>query len=112
MAEKVVSWLEKLITRRSALGKVGLATLGAVLGSVGLARPAAALRNVYCCTLCARDCTPLDCTGCRWNWFCCYGAKQIECSECYHAGASCDGSCNSVECSNAFVTNSTACMTT
>lgn len=107
MAEKIVSWLESLITRRSALGKMGLAALGAVLGAVGLARPSAALRNVYCCTLCAEDCTPLGCTGCRWSWCCCHHGSQIECSECYHAGASCDGSCSHVMCSNAFVVGST-----
>jgi hypothetical protein len=102
MAEKVAGWLEKLITRRAALGRVGLAALAAVLGTVGLARPAAALRDVYCCTLCAQDCTPLSCTGCRWSWLCCYNHRQVECSECYHAGANCDGSCNRVMCSNAF----------
>lgn len=104
MSEKIVGWLENLISRRTAFARVGLAALGAALGMVGLAKPAAALRQVHCCTLCAQDCTPLDCTGCRWSWYCMDNQNRTwECSECYAAQASCDGSCTSVVCSNAFL---------
>ena len=113
MSEKIVGWLEKLISRRTAFGKVGLAAFGAALGMVGLARPAAALRQVHCCTLCASDCTPLGCTGCRWSWCCCDNHEQKwECSECYTAGSQCDGSCSNVECSNAFPLPASASCTT
>jgi hypothetical protein len=104
MADKVVGWLEKLISRRAVFGRVGLAALGAALGMVGLARPAAALRQVHCCTLCAADCPPLGCTGCRWSWPCTDSQNRMwECSECYSAHSQCDGSCNNVTCSNAFL---------
>ena len=88
--------------RRGFLRKLSMAAVGLATALVGLPQKAEALVHVGCCWLCKGS---QSCSGaCCWTWGCCDADPQSRfwrCTECYSAGAACNGSCTGVVCSNA-----------
>ncbi len=97
LSEKLV---DRALTRRQFLAKLGAAALGAAIAIIGALSAEASV--IYCCNLCRSDNGQRypNC-ACSWCWTCCHRATQSiwQCCECHTSTAPCNGSCGNVSCS-------------
>ena len=95
-ADKFVERLGSRLGRRNFLVKTGASSVAALYLLLG-GKPRTASAS-GCCNLCQAD-SQCSCSGCTWQWTCCFTGYFWYCVECYHAGYSCNGFCEGIQCS-------------
>ncbi len=107
LSEKLVEWVDRALTRRQFLTRLGGATLGIVLAFISpqFVKEAYAYYEYGCCKLCMPPASTPCPSGCpsptslgRWCWYCTDSRSGFSflCCECLKINTPCLPDCNNV----------------